>query len=42
VAGAVIGIDRDGTLVLFARERNHVALEQAVGSDKTLHGYSRE
>ena len=32
---------RDGALALFADERNHVALEQAVGSDKTLRGYLR-
>ena len=32
---------RDGALALFADERNHVALEQAVGGDKTLLGYLR-
>jgi transaldolase/glucose-6-phosphate isomerase len=32
---------QDGTLELFADERNHVALEQAVGPDKTLRGYLR-
>jgi len=32
---------RDGPLSLFADERNHLALEQAVGSDKTLRGYLR-
>jgi transaldolase/glucose-6-phosphate isomerase len=32
---------RDGALALFADERNHVALEQAAGSDKTLQGYLR-
>ena len=32
---------REGALSLFADERNHLALEQAVGSDKTLRGYLR-
>jgi transaldolase/glucose-6-phosphate isomerase len=32
---------RDGPLALFADERNRVALERTVGSDKTLHGYLR-
>jgi hypothetical protein len=32
---------QDGALALFADERNHVALEQAAGSDKTLQGYLR-
>jgi hypothetical protein len=31
----------DSGLALFADEKNHVALEQAVGSDKTLRGYLR-
>lgn len=32
---------RDGALALFADERNHVALERAAGSDRSLHGYLR-
>ena len=32
---------QDGALELFADEKNHVVLEQAAGSDKTLHGYLR-
>ena len=31
----------DRTFKLFADEKNHVALEQAAGADKTLHGYLR-
>ncbi len=30
---------QDGALELFADERNRAALEQAAGSDQTLHGY---
>jgi transaldolase/glucose-6-phosphate isomerase len=32
---------QDGTLGLFADERNHIALEEAAGSDKTVQGYLR-
>jgi hypothetical protein len=32
---------REGGLSLFSDERNHFALEQAVGSDKTPRGYFR-
>jgi transaldolase / glucose-6-phosphate isomerase len=32
---------RDGALSLFADERNHLALDKSVGSDKTLRGYLR-
>ena len=31
----------DGPLALFADEKNHVALTESIGSDKTLNGYLR-
>ncbi|MEO8261533.1 MAG: bifunctional transaldolase/phosoglucose isomerase [Pseudolysinimonas sp.] len=32
---------QDGALMLFADEKNHFALDQAAGTDKTLRGYLR-